>query len=170
MQKEANARLRAIAPGVVKFVDAKIGEILSVDVVNDNLRLQSQPHRHWVDALLISALTYRDIGSTIVVVDPDGTRHTVSESFLRRATDILNRHITADEDGERVVELMSQTLDEEIRAFPGSQDAQRLMLYVPSPIGERSFSLSIREQEKGTETAAPAHGWGVEAPVRRVHS
>ena len=151
VQKEANARLREIAPGVVKFVEAKIGAILSVDVVNDNLRRQSQPHRRWVEALLRSALTYRDIGATFVVVDPDGTRHAVSESFLRRATDILSRHIASEEEGERVVELMSRTLDEEIRAFPGSREPQRLMLYVPSPIDEGSFSLSIRERDKGSE-------------------
>ena len=151
VQKEAQARLREIAPGVVRFVEAKIGEILSVDVVNDNLRRQSQPHKRWVDALLASALTYRDIGATIVVIDPNGTRHTVSESFLRRATDILNRQIAADEDGERVVHLMSRTLDDEIRAFPGKQDPQRMTLYVPSPIDEGSFSLSIQERERGTE-------------------
>jgi hypothetical protein len=104
-----------------------------------------------VEALLQSALTYRDIGATFVVVDSDGTRHTVSESFLRRATDILNRHIASEEDGERIVELMSLTLDEEIRAFPGGQEPQRLMLYVPSPIDEGSFSLSIRERDKGSE-------------------
>ena len=136
VQKEAQARLWSIAPGVVRFVDAKIGEILSVDVVNDNIRRQSQPHKRWVQALLTSALTYRDIGAAIVVVDPNGTRHTVSESFLRRATDILNRHIATDEDGERMVHLLSRTLDEEIRAFPGGEDVQRLMLYVPSPIDE----------------------------------
>ena len=28
---------------------------------------------------------------------------------------------------------------------------QRMTLYVPSPIGEGSFSLSIRERDKGTE-------------------
>ena len=151
VQKEANARLREIAPRVVRFVDAKIGEILSVDVVNDNLRRQSQPHKRWVDALLQSALTYREIGATFAVVDPDGTRHTVSESFLRRATDILQRHIANDEDGERIVQLMARTLDEEIRAFPGNQDAQRLILYVPSPIDDGSFSLSIREREKSSE-------------------
>ena len=151
VQRQANARLRAIAPGVVRFVDGKIGEILSVDVVNDNLRRQSQPHRRWVDALLESAITYRDIGATIVVADPNGSRHTVSESFLRRATDILQRHIATDVDGERVIHLMSHTLDEEIRSFPGNRDAQRLMLYVPSPIEEGSFSLSIRERDKGSE-------------------
>ena len=151
VQKQANARLREISPSVVKFVEAKIGEILSVEVVNDNLRRGSQPHLRWVDALLASALTYRDVGATVVVVDPDGTRHTVSESLLRRATDILNRHIAIDEDGERVVQLLSRTLDEEITAAPGSKDEQRLTLYVPSPIGEGSFSLSIREQDKRSE-------------------
>ena len=151
VQREARARLHEIAPRVVKLVEAKIDQILSVDVVNDNLRRQSQPHKRWVDALLASALTYRDIGAAIVVVDPNGTRHTVSESFLRRATDILNRHIAVEEDGERVAHLLSRTLDQEIRAFPGKPDAQRLMLYVPSPIDEGSFSLSIRERDKGTE-------------------
>ena len=151
VQKEANARLREIAPGVVKFVEAKVGEILSVDVVNANLRRRSQPHRGWVDALLACALTYRDVGATVVVVDPDGTRHTVSESLLRRATDILSSHIATDEDGERIVRLLSRTLDDEITAAPGSKNEQRLMLYVPSPIGEGSFALSIREQEKSGE-------------------
>ena len=151
VQREANARLREIAPGVVRFVEARIGEILSVDVVNDNVRRQSQPHRRWVDALLQSALTYRDIGATLVIVDPNGTRRTVRESFLRRATDILQRHIAYDEEGERVVQLMSRTLDDEIRAFPGGQEPERLVLYVPSPIDEGSFALSIREQEKSSE-------------------
>ena len=151
VQKEAKARLREIAPGVVRFVEAKIGEILTVDVVNDNVRRQSQPHRRWVDALLQSALTYRDIGATLVVVDPNGTRRTVRESFLRRATDILQRHIAYDEEGERVVQLMAGTLDDEIRSFPGGHDPQRLVMYVPSPIDDGSFALSIREREKGSE-------------------
>ena len=183
VQKEANARLRDISPSVMKFVDAKIGEILSVGVVNDNLRRQTQPHKRWVDALLASALTYRDIGSTIVVVNPDGTRHRASESFLRRATDILNRHIASDEDGERVIRLISRSLDEEIEGASGKQDAQRMTLYVPSPIDEGSFSLSILEREKGTERLnvrlveewrsrfarfIPAPGDGVRDPKRKV--
>ena len=151
VQKEANARLQDISPSMVRFVEAKIGEILSVEVVNDNLRRQTQPHKRWVDALLASALTYRDIGAVIVVVNPDGTRHTVSESFLRRATEILNRHIACDEDGERVIHLISRSLDEEVGTDSGKRDAQRMTLYVPSPIDEGSFSLSIREREKGTE-------------------
>ena len=151
VQKEARNRLWKIAPEIVKFVEAKIGEILSVGVVNHNLRRQSQPHKRWVKALLASALTYREIGATIIVVDPNGTRHTVTESFLRRATDILNRHIATETDGERIIHLMSRPLDEEIRAFPGKLHAQRLTLYVPSPIDEGSFSISIRELEKGSE-------------------
>ena len=83
VQKEANARLREISPSMVKFVEGKIGEILSVEMVNDNLRRQSQPHKRWVDALLASALTYRDIGAAIVVVEPNGTRKTVQPIFPR---------------------------------------------------------------------------------------
>ena len=149
VQKEAKARLREIAPGIVRFVEARIAEILSVDVVNDNVRRQSQPHRRWVDALLASALTYRDIGSTIVVVDPDGKRHIVTESFLRRATDVAL--VFAEEDGARVVHLRSRTLDEEIRASSGTRKIQRLILYVPSPIGVNDFSLPVLEREIGTE-------------------
>ena len=151
VQKEARERLYQLSPSIVKFVDSRISEICKVDVVNDNMRRVSQPHKRWVDALLASALAYRDIGATIEVADPNGERHTVTESFLRRATDILNRHIASDEDGERTVHLMSRTLDEEIRVFAGRPDAQRLTLYVPSPIGDGSFSLSILEQEKKTE-------------------
>ena len=151
VQKEARERLYRLSPGMVKFVDARISEICKVAVVNDNVRGVSQPHKRWVDALLASALTYRDIGATIEVVDPNGERHTVTESFLRRATDILDRHIASDEDGEWTVHLMSRTLDEEIRTFSGRRDAQRLTLYVPSPIGERGFSLSILEREKKDE-------------------
>ena len=151
VQKEARERLYRLSPGMVKFVDARISEICKVDVVNDNVRGVSQPHKRWVAALLASALTYRDIGATIEVVDPNGERHTVTESFLRRATDILDRHIASDEDGEWTVNLMSRTLDEEIRALSGRRDAQRLTLYVPSPIGDRGFSLSILEREKKAE-------------------
>ena len=151
IQKEARDRLYELSPGTVRFVDARIGEILSVDTVNDNQRRQSQPHRRWVDALLASALTYRDIGATFRVVDPNGDSTPVTESFLRRATDILSRHVASDEDGEWTICLKSRTLDEEIRAFPGRREIQRMTLYVQSPIGEGDFTLSIREWEKGTE-------------------
>ena len=151
VQKAARDRLRGISSGVTKFVEAKIGEILSVHIVNDNLRNHSQPHRQWVNALFTSALTYRDIGATVVVADPDGTRRTASESFLRRATDILSRYIAICEDGEQIVYLKSRTLDDEIKASPERRELQRMTLYVPSPIGEGNFSLLIREQDKGTE-------------------
>ena len=150
VQKEANARLQKISPTVVGFVEAKIGEIWSVDVVNDNLPPRSQPHKRWVEALLSSALTYRDIGATIEVVDPDGTRHFVTESFLRRATDILSRYIVSEKDGEQVVHI-SRTLDQEIKAFTGKPDVQKMTWYVHSPIDHGSFTLSIRERDKGSE-------------------
>ncbi len=151
VQKEANTRLREISPNVVQFVEAKVGEILSVDVVNDNLRPSSQPHKRWVEALLSSALIYRDIGATIKVVDPDGTRHSVTESFLRRATDILSRYIVSEEDGEQVVQLISRTLDQEIKAFTGKPDGQKMTWYVRSPIDHGSFTLSIQERDKDSE-------------------
>ena len=151
VQRGAREHLCQISPPVVKFVEAKIGEILAVEVVNDNLPRRSQPHKCWVDALLTSALTYRDIGATIAVVNPNGTSHRITESLLRRATDVLNRYIVSEEDGERVVHLMSRTLDEEIRAFAGRRDAQRMTLYVHSPIGDGDFPFSILEREKKTE-------------------
>ena len=151
VHREAGARLRRIAPGVVRWVDKRVGDILSVDMVNPNQQRQRQPHRRWVDALLLAALTYRDIGATVVVIDPDGTRHTVTESFLHRATDILGKCIASDEDGERVVRLLSRTLDQEIQSSSNRHEMQRLSLLVPSPIGEGDFSLSIREHERGTE-------------------
>ena len=151
IQKEARDRLYRISPGTVKFVDTRIGEILSVDTVDDNLRRQSQPHKRWVDALLASALTYRDIGATIRVVDPNGDSARVTESFLRRATDILNRCIAREEEGEWTICLQSRTLKEEIRMFPGRKEAQRMTLYIHSPVGDGDFTLSIGEREKGTE-------------------
>ena len=150
VQKEARERLRQISSPMMKFVEAKIGEILSVDMVNDNLPRRSQPHKRWVDALLTSALTYRDIGATVTVVDSDGTRHSATESFLRRATAIPIL-IELDEDGEQVIRLIARTLDEAIRDFSGKQDPQRMTLYVRSPIGDRDFSLSILEREKKSE-------------------
>ena len=149
VQKEANTRLREISPTVVRFVEAKIGEIWSVDVVNDNLPPRSQPHKRWVEALFSSALTYRDIGATIWVVDPDGTRHSVTESFLRRTTDIPI--IISEEDGDQVVRLVSRTLDQEIKMFEGKPDVQKMTWYVHSPIDHGSFTLSIRERDKGSE-------------------
>lgn len=102
-------------------------------------------------ALLASALTYHDIGATYRVVDPNGDSHVVSESFLRRATDILSRCIPSDEEGEWTIRLMSRTLKEEIRVFPGGREIQRMTLYVHSPIGDGDFALSIMERERGTE-------------------
>ena len=151
IQKEARSRLYDLSPGTVKFVEAKIGQILSVDTVNHNLRRQSQPHRRWVNALLVSALTYRDIGATYRIVDPNGNSHAVSESFLRRATDILSRHIPSDDEGEWTIRLMSRTLKEEIRMFAGRREIQGMTLYVHSPIGDGDFALSITERERGTE-------------------
>ncbi|MCY4355131.1 MAG: type I-D CRISPR-associated helicase Cas3' [Truepera sp.] len=150
-QKEANKRLRKISPNIVKFVGAKIREILSVDVVDDYLPRKSQPHKRWVTALLESALAYRDIGAMIEVYDPNGTSHMVTESQLRRATDILDRHIVSDEDEGRVVRLMSRTLDEEIRVFTEKPRVQMMALYVRSPIGDKGFELLIRERDKGKE-------------------
>ena len=151
VQKEANARLREVSPNVVRFVEAKIGEIMSVAVVNDNLPLRSQPHKRWVEALLSSALIYRDIGEKIWVVDPDGTRAPATESFLRRATDILSRYIVSEEDGEQVVQLVSRTLGQEIRMFEGKPGIQKMTWYVRSPIDHGSFTLSIQERDKGSE-------------------
>ena len=151
IQRAAGERLYQATPRLVKWVDSRIGEILSVEMVNDNLPRRSQPHKRWVNALLAAALAYRDIGATVEVVDPDGTRHTATESFLRRETDILHRHVACEEDGARVVRLMSGTLDEEIRESSGDRKPERLKLHVPSPIGDRGFSLSIHEREKRTE-------------------
>ena len=91
----------------------------------------------------------RDIGATIEVEDPNGTRRTVRESFLRRATDIPL--IYSDEDGERVLRLVSRTLKEEIMACTGKPSAHRMTWYVHSPIDQGSFVLTIRESEKGSE-------------------
>ena len=155
VQREARARLARIAPRVVKWVRSKIREIRSVGVVNGNERPRSQPHQRWVNALLTSALTYRDIGAVVDVVDPDGSRHRATESFLRRANVPL---IFDEEDGARVVRLSSRTLKEEIRMRSDAQDAerlvreaQRLTLHVRSPIGVGDFSLSIPERDKATE-------------------
>ena len=151
VQKGARDRLREIlSVPVVGFVEAKIRDIMSVDVVNDNLPRRSQPHKRWVRALLTRALTYRDIGATVEVVNPDGKRHTVTESFLRRATDISL--VYSEEDGARVIRMPpGRTLDEAIWACSSRKEIPRMTLYVRSPIGYGDFSLSIREQEKGTE-------------------
>ena len=148
VQREARDRLARIAPGTAKLVDGKIREILSVGVVNRNERPRSQPHKRWVNALLTSALTYRDIGAAVDVVDPDGSRHRATESFLRRANVPL---IFDEEDGARVVRLSSRTLKEEVRMRSGAREAQRLTLHVRSPIGEGGFALSIPERDKATE-------------------
>ena len=150
IQKEANKRLRKIAPNIVKFIEAKIEEILSVEMVDDNLPLNFQPHKLWVNALLSSALTYRDIGATVEVINPDGKRHTVKESFLRRATDILNCYIAYEEEGEWVIQLKSRTLDQEIRKPLCKSDDQMIRLDVRSPINHR-FSLLVRDRDKGSE-------------------
>ena len=151
VQKGAQARLGSLSPATVRFIEAKIGEILSVDRVNENLPIQRQPHKKWVDALFSAALTYRDIGPSVEVIDPDGTRHTVSESFLHRSSDILSRHIASDEGYGPVVQLLARPLKEEIRAFAGGLGPQWVWLCVRSPLGSGAFDLRISEWEKGTE-------------------
>ena len=151
VQKGAASRLYEISPKVVGFVGERIGRILSVGAVDDCRRESDQPHRQWVEALLASALEYRDIGATVTVVDPDGTEHRVSESFLLRATDILRTHILHDRDGQRIVELTGRTLDDEIVKFDGRSAVDRLNLHIRSPLGRGGFDLSIREYEKGSE-------------------
>ena len=142
VQREAKKRLSEISPRLVKFVAAKINEILSVEIVNNYLPRQSQPHKQWVNALLTRALTYRDIGATITVVDPDGTRRDVTESFLRRATDIPLIYSE-----ERVISLRSRTLDQAIKESDGKPDLQMMTLQVRSPIGDGGFTLLIHERE-----------------------
>ena len=153
VQKGARDRLYRESPRLVKWIDGRIREILSVEIVNDNLSQRLQPHRRWVNALLAGALDYRDIGATIEIVDSDGTRHTATESFLRRETDLLDRHVVCDEDGERVIHLMSRSLDEAIRSksSSGHRKHDRLMLHVRSPIGVGDFAVLINERERGTE-------------------
>ena len=150
VQRGADEHLRRIAPGVVRFVEAKIDEILSVERVHPHLPRQAQPHKRWVHALLVAALTYRDIGASVCVVDPDGMRHTVTESFLRRATNIPL--VCTEEDGQHVIRLTSRSLNDEITEATARREAPRLKLYIPSPIGEGDFSLSILEREKSTES------------------
>ena len=151
VQQGAQARLRSLSPGTVRFIETKVSEILSVDRVNDNLPMQRQPHKKWIDALFSAALTYRDIGPSVDVVDPDGTRHTVSESFLHRSSDILSRHIASEEGYGSVVHLLSRSLKEEIKAFTGSRGLQWMQLCVRSPLGSGAFDLRIPEWEMGTE-------------------
>ena len=151
VQQRARSRLRKISPRIVKFMRSNIEKILSIETVDDNRRKSSQPHKRWVDALLSSALSYRDIGATVVVVDPNGTRYTCAESFLRRATSILKDNILSDEDGERVVQLKTRTLHGEIEDFAGNWEEMKLSIFVASPLGHSGFSLLISERERGTE-------------------
>lgn len=150
-QHEARERLQRIAPNAVRLVAARIRAILSVDAVDPNQRRSRQPHRRWVEALLVSALTYRNIGATIVAIDPNGTRHTVTESLLRRATTVLERHVVSDEEDGRVIRLLSKTLEQEIQEPSDRSKLLRLRLYVPSPVGSEGFSLAIPERERGSE-------------------
>ena len=118
--------------------------------MDDYLPPKAQPHHKWVNQLLLNALVYRDIGATLEVVDPNGTRHTVTESFLRRATSILGRYIEYDESWGRVVYLTARSLKQEIEAYTGTKDGQEKIWYVLSPIEQSSFPVRFREVEAGT--------------------
>lgn len=153
VQKEARERLKKLRGKKVKLISAKIGQITRIDIVNDNLPSKAQPHKEWVNALYMSALTYRDIGSTIKIIDPDGTEHTARESFIRRTTNILTRYIIQhDEDGENIIKLRSKTLDQEIQAHSGDTMEDRLRLHIRSPIGDRGFSVLIHERDRKSES------------------
>ena len=151
IQRASRKRLRKMSPPVAHYVRARIEEILSVRIVDDCLPESSQPHKRWVDALFRQALSYRDIGATLVVVDPDGTRRRARESFLRQATGILDRELPTVEDGEQVVYLQRRGLDEEIRNHLPSMQSWKMVLRIRSPIGGRSFSLEVNEKDRGSE-------------------
>ena len=151
VQKAAKNRLFKISPNYVWAIKSRIDEIRSVRIVDDCRRAKDQPHKLWVKALLNSALAYRDIGATITVVDPDGSRRQVRESFLLRCTDILRTHIICDLDSERVVELLKRPLDQEIVRFSDKTPTVKMNLHVRSPIGNPGFDVSIHESEKGSE-------------------
>ena len=151
IQGEARKRLRELSPPLAHFVRARIREILSVRIVDDCLPESSQPHKQWVDALFRQALSYRDIGATVVVVDPDGSRRRARESFLRQATGILDQEFPTVEDGEEVVYLQRRSLDEEIRSHRPSRRSRKRELRIRSPIGEPSFSLQVDEKDRRSE-------------------
>ena len=151
VQNEARRRLFDISPANVRFVDARIGEIIEISVVNRNLPRNRQPHKRWVMALLAAAFQYRDIGSTITVVDPDGSARPVRESYLRRTTDLLNRYIAHYEDGEPVIRLTAKSLDDEVRSYGKGPPAPKLSLHVRSPIGGAGYTISLSDRERRSE-------------------
>lgn len=154
VQKEAKNRLKKLRGQKIKLISDLVNQIRQIDVVDDNVYSKGQPHKEWLNALFTSALTYRDIGATFTIVDPDGTRRNARESFIRRATNILSRYIQHEEDGEAIIELGSKTLDQEIQDHSGKTQEQRLRLYVRSPIGDRGFSISIREHDRQSESTS----------------
>lgn len=151
VQMEARERIKKLRGKKVKLISAKIGQIMRVDIVNDNIYGKAQPHKEWINALYVSALTYRDIGATITVIDPNGISHTVLESFLRRNTSILRRYIQEEEEGHIVIRLRKRTLDQEIRDHSDGTGEHQLRLYVRSPIGGPGFSVLIRDRERTSE-------------------
>ena len=151
VQKGAAERLCKISPPQARFVESRLRRIYGVASVDDCQCGNDQPHKRWADALLAGALAYRDIGATIMVVDPGGVEHTVSESFLRRCTSLLRTHCLHDRDGKRILELTGRTLNDEIAGFDGTSAVARLNLHIRSPIGGRGFDIDIRETDKGTE-------------------
>lgn len=151
VQKEARERLKKLRGKKIKLISAKIEQIRRVDTVNDNISRKAQPHKEWINALFTSALTYRDIGSTLTVIDPDGTKRTVREAFLRRATSILRSNIQEEEEGETVVRLRSKTLDQEIENPSSYPLEHRLRLFVQCPIGGKGFFVLIREHDRQSE-------------------
>ena len=154
VQKEARNRLKELRSGKVKLVSALVNQIRQVSVINDNVYGKAQPHKEWVNALLNSAFTYRDIGATLTIINPDGTCRTVLESFIRRATSILSRYIREEEDGQIVIRLRSKTIDQEIQNHSGNTKENRLRLYVRSPIGGRGYSISISENDRQSESTS----------------
>ena len=152
VQKEAWKRLKNLQSKKMRLIAEKINQIRQVEIVNDNIYSKHQPHKEWLNALFNSALSYRDIGSTLTIIDPDGSERIARESFIRRATNILSSHILHEEDGRMIVRLRSRTLDQEIQDFSGKNQEHRLRLFVRSPIGGRGYSISIHEYTRQSES------------------
>jgi hypothetical protein len=105
-QKEA---LRAIRPNKVRRIAALLGEIAAP---GDG----QKAGQAWTDAFLAEAGTLRDIGATITVIEPDGTRHErVPLSLVESRPSLAGGQVIADPESSGLALQIDGRLEDILR-------------------------------------------------------
>ena len=109
----------------------------------------------WVEAFLAEAGTLRDIGATIVVIEPDGTRrNTVPLSMIARYPSLLVAPVIPDPDGGDGQALL---IDRRLESIMGGEAKVYARLTRPALL-PNGIIRQVSEREAATDTIRAMQG------------